>query len=159
MTMEEFLEVESIKRVRDLYSHYLDAGELRKLVELFTDDAVLDFGPYGSWQGKETFYEKFVEAERPFYARGYFTSYHATTNHVVDLTGPDTAVGRSYLVEFVIEELEKSANPLYWLGMYDDDYRKVGGTWKIARTALQFTWPKRLVGEAFPGPFVPRAPD
>jgi hypothetical protein len=37
MTLEELLEIESIKQMRYLYSHYYDGNMLDELVSLFTD--------------------------------------------------------------------------------------------------------------------------
>ena len=49
-------------------------------------------------------------------------------NHVVALTGPDTATGMMYLLDFVTGDMMRDGgNPLYWLGVYDEDYRKVDG--------------------------------
>ena len=45
MTIEELLEIEEIKNPRMLYSHYYDGVEVEKLVDLFTDDAICEFGP------------------------------------------------------------------------------------------------------------------
>ena len=49
MTIDELLDIESIRKLRTLYSYYLDAGELDPLVALFTDDAVCEFGPLSPW--------------------------------------------------------------------------------------------------------------
>jgi len=32
----------------------LDSGDLKALVDLYTEDAVCEFGPYGSWHGCDT---------------------------------------------------------------------------------------------------------
>jgi len=156
MTIDELLAVESIKRQRLLYSYYLDSGDLHSLVELFTEDAVCEFGPYGVWTGKDTFYEKFAEAEKPWYANGYFSNLHAVTNHLVELTGAEAARGRVYLLDFVVRKLDRDDNPLYWLALYDEEYRKVDDIWKIARCSLYFTWPERHLDDAFFQKWAPR---
>ena len=55
MTIEELLDIEAIKQVRYLYSHYYDGNRLDDLISLFTDDAVCEFGANfgGDWVGKE----------------------------------------------------------------------------------------------------------
>ena len=41
------------------------------------------------------------------------------------------------------------------LGVYDEDYVKVDGAWKIAECRLQFIWPERNTSDGYPGPFPP----
>jgi len=55
MTIDDLLDIESIKHLRALGSKYLDSGNLEALVDLYTEDAVCEFGPYGSWHGRDTF--------------------------------------------------------------------------------------------------------
>jgi hypothetical protein len=153
MTIDELLEIESVRKLRMLYSYYLDAGELESLVALFTEDAVCEFGPYGVWKGKAMIAANYAEVERPLIELGPFQTLHANTNHWVELTGPDTAVGRVYLIDLSLRDPEK--NPLVWLGVYDEAYRKIGGAWKIERSSLQFMWPQRHMTADFPGKHLP----
>jgi len=143
MEMQELLEIEEIKRVRTLYSHYYDGAKLDRLVSLFTEDAICEFGPEygGNWVGKAQIrenYDKFIKGEgKPHEVM------HAVTNHEVTLTGPTTATGRAYLLD--LRTSEGVENPLILFGIYDEDYRKVFGQWKISRTRIDFLWPKRDV--------------
>ena len=66
--IEELVELEAIKNVRYLYCHYFDGQQVDKLVDLFTDDAICEFGPMygGDWVGKEQIranYATYTEAE------------------------------------------------------------------------------------------------
>lgn len=154
MTIEELLDIESIRKTRNLYSYYLDAGDLDALVDLFTEDAVCEFGPYGVWEGKATIRANYEVVERPMIEKGGFQTLHANTNHWVELTGADTGVGRVYLIDLMLDG-DADKNPMVWLGLYDEAYRKVDGKWKISRSSLQFLWPKRHVTEGFPGKPLP----
>jgi ketosteroid isomerase-like protein len=154
MTVEDLLEIEAIRKLRTLYSYYLDAGELDALVALFADDAVCEFGPYGVWEGKATIRANYEVVERPMIEKGGFLSLHANTNHWVELTGADSAVGRVYLIDLSLGG-EPEKNPMVWLGVYDESYRKIGGAWKIGRSSLQFLWPQRHITPGFPGKHLP----
>ena len=88
LTAEELLAVESIRNLRVLGSRHLDSGRVDELAALYTEDAVCEFGPYGTWEGRDTFAAKFAEAEQPFYASGYFSNLHVITNHAVEQHGP-----------------------------------------------------------------------
>ena len=142
VTIEELLEIEAIKRVRILYSHYFDMADIDSLMDLFTDDAVCEFGPNygGDWVGKERIragYEEFSGDA------GQFTgAMHANTNEWIELTGTDTARARWYLLDLSLSG-PADQNPLMLMGIYDDVYRKVDGQWKIERTYIDFVWPNR----------------
>lgn len=139
--IEELLEVEAIRKLRVMYSHHFDGQELAALVDLFTDDAVCEFGPDygGDWVGKAQIranYAKYLESEGPA-----FGVMHAVTNHSVRLVDATTAHGRAYLLD--LRTTEGVENPLILFGVYDDLYRRVAGAWKIHRTRIDFLWPKR----------------
>ena len=149
--LREMIEIDAIKRTKLLYSHLIDTVRIDELADLFTEDAVCEFGPFGNWEGRETIranYHGIEDGLPPFAAM------HSTCDHLVELTGPDTARGRSYLLE---PSTQKNAdeNPFIFLGVYDEDYRKVDGKWLIARSALQFFWPDRHNSDDFPGDFPP----
>lgn len=157
MTVDELLEIERIRKLRVLYSYYLDAGELDALGDLFSEDAVCEFGPFGVWTGRSTITGNYKKVMAPMVAKGPFHSLHINTNHWVELTGPQTAVGRLYLIDLALDRAPE-ANPMLWLGAYDEAYVKVTGIWKIQRTSLHFMWPQRHVMEGFPGNHLPIAP-
>ena len=77
---------------------------------------------------------------------------HHITNHYIEMTGPDTAEGRSYLLD-VATSVEPEAQPIVWFGLYDEDYRKVDGQWLISKCSLQFLWPQRMTMPSFGTPF------
>ena len=139
MTVEELLEIEEIKQLRVLYSHYLDGGDLDGLVSLFCEDAVCEFGEKygGNWVGRETIRQNYAP-----YTTGDIAPFtffmHAVTNPWIQLTGPETAHGRWYLLDLNL--LPGNDNPLNLFGIYDDRYRKVDGKWLIQNTRIEFLW-------------------
>ncbi len=139
--IEELLETEAVKKVRTQYSHYFDGQQLDALVDLFTDDAVCEFGPDfgGDWVGKDVIRKNFagyLRSEGPVHG-----VMHATTNPLVQIVDADTAHARCYLLD--LRTTEGVENPLILFGIYDDLYKKVEGRWKIHRTRIDFLWPKR----------------
>ncbi len=145
MNVDQLLAIEEIRRLRILYSHHYDGQDLDALVDLFTDDAVCEFGAHfgGDWVGKGQIRENFGK-----WSLGEgepFEIMHAVANHWVELTGPDTARGRSYLLD--LRTKVGVENPLVLFGIYDDDYKQVDGAWKFHRTRIDFLWPGRHVGE------------
>lgn len=145
VTVEELLEIEEIRQVRSLYSHYFDGRDLDGLAGLFTDDAVCEFGPAfgGNWVGRDTIRANYAKQ----YERTNGLSHaflHAVTNPWVELTGPATARGRCYLLD-INTRVPAGENPVTLLGVYVDEYRKVDDRWCISRSRIDFLWPNREV--------------
>ncbi|MCP5182195.1 MAG: nuclear transport factor 2 family protein [Pseudomonadales bacterium] len=142
------LDIEAIRKVKMLYSQYMDSGRIDDLAELFTEDAVCEFGPeYGNWVGRETIRTNYKNVITPPGAIT-FNAMHNICNHWVELTGEATAQGRSYLID-VMTQTPPDQMPIVWFGVYDEAYEKVGGKWLIARCSLQFFWPRRMETEGF----------
>ena len=144
--LRELLEKEKIRKLKQLYSHLMDNGQIDALADIFTEDAVCEFGPeYGQWEGRETIRANYHGV---FDAQNRFDAMHHITNHYIDLTGADTATGRSYLLDMVTTAKPED-QPIVWFGVYDEDYQKVNGTWLIKRCTLQFLWPQRMTMPSF----------
>ncbi len=140
-TIAELLELEEIKNLRHMCSHYFDGKQVDKLADLFTDDAICEFGPDygGDWVGKEQIranYATYTEAEGDEHE-----VMHAVTNPWIRFIDETTANGRWYLLD--LRTAEGAENPLILFGIYDDVYKKVDGQWLIHRTRIDFLWPKR----------------
>ena len=152
-SLKRLLEIEAIRKVKNLYSQYMDSGRIDELAELFTENALCEFGPeYGNWIGRETIrtnYKSVITGPGSV----LFGAMHNTGNHWIELTGPTTAVGRSYLID-VATTTPADQMPIVWFGLYDEAYEKVDGKWLVSRCSLQFMWPKRMNTEGFvPGKF------
>jgi len=144
MTLEELLETENIKQLRIKYSHYFDGKKIEELCDLFTEDAICEFGPDygGDWIGRDAIrenFQRFADGEGPPYG-----VLHAVTNPLIEIKSKTIAHGRWYLHDLMTQEGQKNTQILY--GIYDDVYKKVFGRWLIYRTRIDFLWPKRNVG-------------
>jgi hypothetical protein len=151
--LRELLEIEEIRKLGLLYSQLQDHGQLDRLAAIFTADAVCEFGPYGEWHGRDTIRANYAQVRIDFGGQPFF-ALHANAHHWVELTGPDQAVGRRYLLDMLTTR-GPTENPLLWLGIYDEAYRKEDGCWKIARCSLQFLWPERHLSPGFSLEFPP----
>ncbi len=150
MTIEELLIIEELRTLRQAYSAYYDTQDIDNLVELFTEDAVCEFGKnYGVWRGRQEIRANYLES---FKAVGSsMDALHVITNPWIKLTGKNEAHGRCYLIDLLTRQKPVTGlatpgghgNPLLYLGIYEDDYRKVGDTWLISHTTLHFLWPER----------------
>jgi hypothetical protein len=153
MTIEELLAIEEIKQLRAAYSAHLDSQQLDQLAALFTEDAVCaypeEFG--GDWVGRRAIRDNFAGIMPAIGQQ--FDAIHVVTNPWIRLTGPDTAEGRWYLMDWLTRQKAGTGeittrgghdNPLLFLSVYEDEYRRVDGAWKFSRIALHTLWPDRL---------------
>src|SRR4051812_32125023 len=107
--LRKLLEIEKVRKVVTLYSHYMDGRKWKELSELYTEDAVGAWGPYGTWNGRAAIYKALVDAHQ---GRVPYDGFHITTNAWVDLTGADTAVSRTYLTDmWPAEDLGPISHP------------------------------------------------
>lgn len=149
MTIEELLALEEIRSLRIGYAAHLDSQDLDRLVDIFADDAICDFGEYGTWNGREEIGLNYQSIMRQIGEP--FDAIHIVTNPWIVLSGPTSAQGRWYLTDILTRQRPVTQmstrgghdNPLLWLGIYEDEYRKADGAWKIAKAKLHFLWPTR----------------
>jgi hypothetical protein len=133
MDIQYLLDLEEIKQLRYSFSWALETSAPDDLADLFTEAGVIDVGPWGRMEGRD--------AIRRGYGRAYreaepWTAMHAVTNPRIRVNGDDAA-GTWYLLDCT---MHGTGNPLQVLGIYDEEYRRVDGTWKIARLTLRFKW-------------------
>lgn len=158
MTVDEMLAMEEIKQLRSKYSHCYDANDLDGLVELFTDDAICEWDQAhgGAWVGKQAIRENYAHYFELFGRRAWIVL-HAVTNPWIEITSPNTAEGRWFMLDFNFCGLTE--DPLGCIGIYDDLYHRVNGVWKIHRTRLDFLYPDRNITGGIPGKRIPCALD
>lgn len=142
-TIQELLDHEEIRNLRTLYAHHLDSNNIDALDQVFSADAVVEV-TVGKMEGIAAIRAGLSDAFKLF-DRDHHGSYpfmHAIVNHWIKLTGPDTAEGRCYLIDFETAS-KPDPNPLLLLGLYADGYRRIDGQWRITRTRLEVVWPER----------------
>lgn len=139
--LRNLLQAEAIRQLRIDYSLAMDMRDMDKLIALFTEDALCEYGPYGSWSGRQVIFENY-KATFSGELAAPFTSLHINTNHNVEILSDTTASGQCYLTD-IVTHVAPDKNPILWFALYDEEYRKEGGQWKFARTSLQFFWPER----------------
>ena len=136
------LDREDIRTLRLLYSALLDGNATDRMEEVFTEDAEVTV-TVGTMKGLDEIKRSLRDAYQAFDTRnaGHFPFIHAIANHEVTLTGPDTAKGSCYLLDFVTDR-PGAQHPFLLLGRYEDDYVRVSGEWRIQRSVLDVLWPQ-----------------
>lgn len=149
--LQMLLDIEEIRNLRILYSHRLDGNRLESLDEVFTQDAIVET-TMGLSRGIDRVRAGLADAVRLYDRdrKGSYPFLHAVTNHWVKLTGPDTAEGRCYLIDFETAP-KPDPNPLLLLGLYADGYVRTKDGWRIQRSRLELVWPERNEPGGEPG--------
>ncbi|SEG08559.1 nuclear transport factor 2 family protein [Marinobacterium lutimaris] len=139
------LDKEAIRELRQHYSFLLDTNNAQRMGEVFTEDAEVKV-TVGSMIGLDAIKQSLADAYTAFdtQERKHFPFVHAVTNHSITLTGPDTAEGSCYLLDFVTDR-EQAQHPFLLVGRYMDEYVRVNGEWRIQRTELDVLWPSEGV--------------
>ncbi len=129
-TLQQLSDIEEIRMLKHRYFRGIDTANAELLATLFTDDIVVDYrgGEYRvSLQGKDTMLEFLANS---------FNSQVAAMHHghmpEITITGEDTADGIWYLEDIFINLA--SRHHTIGSAIYKDQYRRVGGKWKIERT-------------------------
>lgn len=152
MNLEEFLARQSIQ---DTLARYNVAGDRLRVEEYaacFTEDGVIEARHSDpelgfKYEGRDAilqWQERWLERSRAG-ARVHeasFARHHITTSQI-DITGTDTAEGRTYWIAWT------DIGPDH-AGTYTDKFRKVGDRWLIAHRLVREDWrsPGSLFGTA-----------
>jgi ketosteroid isomerase-like protein len=124
----ELWQVVAREGIRDLVTRYNsngDSGRFEQVMELFTDDAVMELQDRVC-RGKDeiiTIFTGTKERLRGGSTPGYVR--HFTATHQIDLTDESNATGRAYYSVISPTGLD------HW-GRYLDTYRVVDGRWRFA---------------------------
>lgn len=122
----------AITELRAEYCYRIDDRDWDGYAALFTADAHLDFGPIGTFDGRDEvrdFAENVVGEEHPFLA-------HMVHNPIIDIDG-DTATGKWYF-EVPCTFTDGGAG---WIqGTYYDEYEMVDGEWRFAEVVADFNY-------------------
>jgi ketosteroid isomerase-like protein len=135
ITPETLVELRRVEQLKYDYCWAYDRGDLDRLVGLFTDDAVCELGFFGTWRGTEEIRAGYGELMAATGIPG--SRRHAVTNPEIEIDG-DRATGRWCVLDFRTEE--GLAQPVRIVAVVEDDYRRVDGAWRIARSRLDVQW-------------------
>jgi hypothetical protein len=124
MELWELIARESIRDLVTRYNSNGDTGRFAQVLELFTDDAVMEL-PHRSFHGRDEIATIFTDTRDQVSSRAT-PSYgrHLTATHQIDLVDETHATGRLYYA--VISPIGLD----HW-GRYTDRYEVVDGTWKF----------------------------
>ncbi len=125
--IDEIMEIEKIRALRIQYTNFYDTGNLEGLLSLFTEHAIVDSGVQGRAEGIDEIRTYFAAQMEATGRTLYFIS-----NPRIELIGADRAKGEWYMQDVVVGMSQPGEKALVLYGSYSDEYRKVGGEWKMS---------------------------
>ncbi|MFC1838053.1 nuclear transport factor 2 family protein [Thermodesulfobacteriota bacterium] len=156
----ESLEAENeIENLQRIFGFYFDKKLWSQAADLFTDNATVELGGDGIYVGKH----KILEYFRTFGAEGPeegVLNDHMQLQPVINLLSKTEARGRWHLFS---QEAEFGKNHFWGTGVYENEYKKENGIWKISRlhlysimrTPYDKGWAKAALPRSTPGEYFP----
>ncbi len=133
MTLEQRIaRLEALEAIRQLKHRYLNACDLKEVETIrdcfATGPIVVDFEAVGRFEDRDSF----VALYQSLACHSNVRDSHHGANPEIELLGDDHARGRWALSYF---NLDAETGATRRLGvMYDDEYRRIDGAWKIVAT-------------------------
>jgi ketosteroid isomerase-like protein len=117
-------DIEEIKQLKSKYVYSLDERDWDAVLDCFTEDAKIDYGVFGKYDGRKEMEEFFKVTLPPF---ATFTI-HMTQDPIVEVDG-DKAKGKWYMHS--ANTFTKDNQPVWGGVRYNDELVKEKGKWKI----------------------------
>lgn len=131
-SLQGLLDKSAIADVIHAYCLHFDRAEAEAVVALFTDDAVVDYGPdVPTMEGRDEF--------RPMIVKGLADLFAATSHHIsnimIKFDGTDRATSVCYLYAWHRYQDREGDGELW--GQYHHEFTRTPDGWKIANLVLR----------------------
>lgn len=127
-------DVQAIQRLKHRYLRSLDTKAWDELAETLAEDATTAYADGKlRFQGREAIVA-FLKST-PLAQPDGFIGVHHGLQPEIDLTGPDSARGTWALYNYLIHK--GTGQGLRLCAFYDDEYRRIGGVWRIQSTGYR----------------------
>lgn len=148
-------DMNQIERLQRTYGYFVDKSQWTPLSKLFADDATLEIGGKGIFLGQARVLEYMQTAFGPDGAKEGVLANHMQFQTIPDIS-PDGKTGWIRSRAFVM------SLGGWGLPLYENEYRKENGVWKISRLTGPFTmytswdgWGKNALNNTWPDKFDP----
>ena len=126
-------DIEAIKQLKSKYGYDIDERNWDKVVDFFSEDASVDFGSFGKYEGKKAIEQFFKETFPPVSS----FSVHMSQDPIIEVQG-NRAKGKWYLHE---SATFTAGNSAVWGAItYEDEFVKENGKWKCKFCLVRFIY-------------------
>jgi hypothetical protein len=125
----------SLRNLQQMYGYYYDEALWDQISDLFADDATLEVEPHGVYAGKASIRRYFygLTGGRQGLVQGELNN-HLQLSPVITLSADGARAQARWRAVMQDGVFGKSAN--WGAGLYENEYVKQGGVWKIAKLHL-----------------------
>jgi hypothetical protein len=148
-------DMNAIEKLQRTYGYFVDKSQWTPLADLFTEDATLEIGGKGIFVGKHRVLEYMQTAFGPDGAKKGVLANHMQFQPIPSISA-DGKTGWVRARAYVM------SNGGWGLPLYENEYRKENGVWKISRLTGPFTmytnwdgWGKNALNNTWPDKFDP----
>lgn len=140
-------DVHAIRRLHHLYGYYIDKCLYREVVDLFTDDGTVQFFG-GIFKGKAGIRRLYIDRFQKNFTNGVngpvygFLLDHPQHQDVVDVAADRKTAKARFRCTMQAGRHELAGQPRQWFegGLYENEYVKDNGVWKIKRLYYAPQW-------------------
>ena len=135
-TVRRLDDIEQIKKLQASYVYLTDTFQMEALMDLFTEDMVLDFtgAPQRIYVDNKATFRTMYDGAGKYYSM----MQHITSTPLIDVDG-DRATGTWYLLGPLTRKTDKGPLAIWEGGRYDNKYVRENGVWKISKLVFNFT--------------------
>lgn len=140
----------AIETLQATYGYYFDKGLWSEVADLFADNGSFEYGQRGVYIGKDRIRRALLLFGPERLAPGYLNNHMQLQNVTVVARDGMTAKARW---QGMVQLAEPGANGVWGLGIYENEYVKDGGVWKLSKLHFYVTgltdydkgWTKSLI--------------
>ena len=120
----------AIETLQADYGYYFDKGLWNEVADLFTRDGSFEYGQRGVYIGRERIRRALLLFGPEGLAPAHLNNHMQLQNVIIVAPGGKSATGRW---QGMVMLGEPGHNGVWGVGVYENEYVKEGGTWKIAK--------------------------
>jgi hypothetical protein len=121
---------DAIENLQAVFGYYFDKGLWEDTADLFTRTGSFEYGQSGVYVGQDRIRRALLLFGPQGLAQGYLNNHMQLQAIITVAANGATATGRW---QGMVQLSEPGANGIWGVGIYENEYVKEGGVWKISR--------------------------
>ena len=124
---------DAVENLQATFGYYFDKGLWEDTADLFTRNGSFEYGQSGVYVGQDRIRRALLLFGPQGLAQGYLNNHMQLQAIITVAPDGSTATGRW---QGMVQLSEPGANGIWGVGIYENEYVKEGGVWKIASAAF-----------------------